>query len=86
MDDFNREALSITVAKSITSERVITELDRVIEWRGTPKSIRVDNGGVHRRGVERLLQTSRQRHRTLVHPKGQAQSERLHRAVQPHLP
>lgn len=44
IDDFNREALSITVAKSITSERVITELERVIEWRGTPKRIRVDNG------------------------------------------
>lgn len=44
IDDFNREALNITVAKSITSERVIDELKRLIEWRGKPEKIRVDNG------------------------------------------
>lgn len=44
MDDFNREALNITVAKSITSERVICELEQLIQWRGLPSSIRVDNG------------------------------------------
>ncbi len=44
IDDFNREALNITIAKSITCERVITELDRVIQWRGVPSRIRVDNG------------------------------------------
>lgn len=44
MDDFNREALNITVAKSITSERVVKELNQLAEWRGLPVSIRVDNG------------------------------------------
>jgi putative transposase len=44
IDDFNREALNITVAKSIRSERVIDELKRLIEWRGKPVKIRVDNG------------------------------------------
>ncbi len=44
MDDFNREALNITVAKSITSERVVRELNQLAEWRGLPLSIRVDNG------------------------------------------
>lgn len=44
IDDFNREALNITIAKSITSERVVKELDQVIEWRGVPSRIRVDNG------------------------------------------
>jgi putative transposase len=44
IDDFNREVLNITIAKSITSERVIEELTKLIEWRGLPMSIRVDNG------------------------------------------
>ena len=44
IDDFNREALNITIAKSITSERVILELDNLIAWRGKPLQIRVDNG------------------------------------------
>lgn len=44
IDDFNREALNITVAHSITSERVIRELEQLIDWRGKPERIRVDNG------------------------------------------
>ena len=44
IDDFNREALNITVSKSITSERVVKELTQLTEWRGLPLSIRVDNG------------------------------------------
>ena len=44
IDDFNREALNITLARSITSERVIRELEQLISWRGKPQSIRVDNG------------------------------------------
>lgn len=44
IDDFNREALNITIAKSITSTRVISELEDLISWRGKPSAIRVDNG------------------------------------------
>jgi putative transposase len=44
MDDYNREALAIEVDFSLPAERVIRVLDQVIEWRGEPKSIRVDNG------------------------------------------
>ncbi len=44
LDDFNREGLSIEVAFSLPSERVIRALDQVIEWRGKPKRIRCDNG------------------------------------------
>ena len=44
IDDYNREALNITIAKSITSQRVIAELEQLIQWRGKPSSIRVDNG------------------------------------------
>jgi putative transposase len=44
IDDFNREALNITIDKSLTSPRIIRELNRLIEWRGKPEKLRVDNG------------------------------------------
>jgi len=44
IDDYNREALNITIDTSITSRRVIRELDKLIEWRGKPDRLRVDNG------------------------------------------
>ncbi len=44
IDDFNREALNITIDSSINSRRVIRELEQVLEWRGTPERLRVDNG------------------------------------------
>lgn len=44
LDDFNREALNITIDTSLTSRRVIRELDKLIDWRGKPEKIRVDNG------------------------------------------
>lgn len=44
IDDFNREALAIEVDTSICGSRVKRVLDQVIEWRGKPKSIRMDNG------------------------------------------
>jgi putative transposase len=44
IDDFNREGLGIEVGSSLPTERVIRALDRIIEWRGKPRSIRCDNG------------------------------------------
>lgn len=44
IDDFNREALTISLGTSITSKRVIRELEKLVEWRGKPECIRVDNG------------------------------------------
>lgn len=44
IDDFNREALLITMDTSLTSKGVIRELDKLIAWRGSPQKIRVDNG------------------------------------------
>jgi putative transposase len=44
LDDFNREGLGIEVDFSLPAERVIRSLNRIIEWRGKPESIRVDNG------------------------------------------
>jgi putative transposase len=42
-DDFNREGLGIEVDFSLPAERVIRSLNRIIEWRGKPETIRVDN-------------------------------------------
>ena len=44
IDDFNREGLEITADFSLPALRVIRSLDQLIEWRGTPKRIRCDNG------------------------------------------
>lgn len=44
LDDYNREGLGIEVDISLPSERVIRSLERIIEWRGKPKAIRLDNG------------------------------------------
>lgn len=44
LDDFNREALAIEVDTSFRAERVIRVLEQIIQWRGKPQRIRVDNG------------------------------------------
>ena len=44
IDDYNREVLNITIDTSLTSLRIIRELNRLIEWRGKPIKLRVDNG------------------------------------------
>lgn len=44
IDDYNREALNITIDTSLTSKRVIKQLDQLIAWRGQPLKIRIDNG------------------------------------------
>jgi putative transposase len=44
LDDYNREGLGIEVDFSLPAERVTRTLDRIIEWRGPPLAIRVDNG------------------------------------------
>jgi len=44
LDDFNREGLTIEVDFSLPEERVVRALNQVIQWRGRPDAIRVDNG------------------------------------------
>jgi putative transposase len=44
IDDCTREVLAIEIDTSIGSKRVIRTLNRVIEHRGAPKTIRTDNG------------------------------------------
>ena len=44
IDDFNREALAIEIDTSLPSKRIIRLLDQLIEEKGKPATIRVDNG------------------------------------------
>lgn len=44
IDDFNRENLAMEIDTSMPSQRVIRVLERLIEYRGKPAKIRMDNG------------------------------------------
>jgi putative transposase len=84
LDDFNREGLAIEVDVSLPALRVARTLDRIIEWRGKPKSIRVDNGPEY---VSGTLQTwAKKRGVALVYiqpgkPQQNAYVERYNRTV-----
>lgn len=54
LDDFNREGLSIEVDFSLPTIRVVRSLNRIIEWRGKPQFIRVDNGPEYISGMLKL--------------------------------
>ena len=54
LDNFNREGLGIEVDFSLPALRVTRTLNRIIEWRGKPSAIRVDNGPEY---VSATLQT-----------------------------
>ena len=44
LDEGVREALDIVIDTSIPGARVVRTLDRLVQWRGKPDAIRVDNG------------------------------------------
>lgn len=44
MDDYNRESLAVEVDTSLPALRVIRVLERLMDFRGKPDVIRVDNG------------------------------------------
>lgn len=44
IDDFNRECLAIEVDTSLSGQHVVRVLESIIEMRGKPNEIRVDNG------------------------------------------
>ena len=84
LDDFNREGLGIEVDFSLPAERVIRSLDRIIEWRGKPKAIRVDNGPEYISG--KLLIWAKKMGITIQHiqpgqPQQNAYIERYNRTV-----
>jgi len=65
IDDFNREGLGIEVDFSLPAERVVRSLNRIIEWRGKPETIRVDNGPEYISGT--LLAWAEKRNITITH-------------------
>ena len=84
VDDFNREGLGIEVDFSLPAERVTRSLDRIIEWRGSPQVIRVDNGPEYISG--QLLRWAEDRGIALQHiqpgqPQQNAYVERYNRTV-----
>ena len=84
VDDFNREGLGIEVDFSLPAERVIRTLDRIIEWRGAPLAIRVDNGPEYISGL--LLRWAEDRGIAIQHiqpgkPQQNAYIERYNRTV-----
>jgi putative transposase len=44
MDDFNREALRIEIDTNLPARRIVRALDELIELRGKPAALRMDNG------------------------------------------
>ena len=44
LDEFSRDLMSLEVARSMTAEDVIDQLDVLVEQRGVPQFIRSDNG------------------------------------------
>jgi putative transposase len=84
LDDFNREGLAIDVDFSLPAERVIRSLDQIIEWRGKPDAIRVDNGPEYVSG--KLLAWADKQNIILMHiqpgkPQQNAYIERYNRTV-----
>ena len=82
LDDFNREGLGIEVDFSLPAERVVRSLNQIIEWRGKPLAIRVDNGPEY--VSSKLVEwAEKQGDRIELYPARQASAERLCRALQP---
>jgi len=84
LDDFNREGLGIEVDFSLPAERVIRSLNRIIEWRGKPGTIRVDNGPEYISG--KLMEWAEKQGVTIQHiqpgqPQQNAYIERYNRTV-----
>ena len=44
LDDFNREALRIEIDTSLPAARVVRALEELVELRGPPRGLRMDNG------------------------------------------
>jgi putative transposase len=80
----NREGLGIEVDFSLPAERVIRSLNRIIEWRGKPETVRVDNGPEYISG--KLLERAEKQSIAIQHiqpgkPQQNAYIERYNRTV-----
>lgn len=65
IDDFNREALWIEVDTSLPAERVVRVLEQLLDWRGKPTHIRMDNGP--ELISQRLESWAKEKHIELLH-------------------
>ncbi len=79
-----RDVLGIEVDFSLPAERVVRALNQIIEWRGAPRTIRVDNGPEHVSGT--LMEWAENRGITLAYiqpgkPQQNAYVERCNRTV-----
>ena len=65
IDDFSREALWIEVDTSLPAQRVVQVLEQLLDWRGKPARIRMDNGP--ELISQRLESWSQEKHIQLLH-------------------
>jgi len=84
IDDYNREGLAIDVDLSMPSARVIRSLEQIIEWRGRPAAIRLDNGPEY--VAQALIDWANEKRITLMYiqpgkPTQNAYVERFNRTV-----
>jgi len=84
LDDYNREGLAIDVDLSLPSARVIRSLEQIIEWRGKPSAIRLDNGPEYI--AQALIDWANEKRITLMYiqpgkPTQNAYIERFNRTV-----
>ena len=84
LDDFNREGLCIEVDFSLPAERVVRSLNQILECRGKPQTIRVDNGPEYVSG--KLMAWAEKRNVRLAYiqpgkPQQNAYIERYNRTV-----
>ena len=84
IDDSNREGLGIEVDLSLPSARVIRSLEQIIEWRGKPAAIRLDNSPEY--VAQSLVDWAKDRNITLLYiqpgkPTQNAYIERFNRTA-----
>jgi putative transposase len=79
-DDFSHECVDIAVDFGMSGEYVARVLDAAARFRGYPRAVRTDNGGVRQPGIHGL--GAAPRHPAHPDPAGQADAERLHRELQ----
>lgn len=81
MDDYNREGLAIEMNLLLPSVRAIRSLEQIIEWRGKPTAIRLDNGPEY--VAQTLVDWATERRITLLYIQaGQANTKCVRGAIQ----
>lgn len=82
IDSFTRECLALKVARSLPSQSVTEALEGVIEQRGAPRTIQVDNGTEFTSNQPLRRMSLLPRDRCGLHPSREACRQCAHRVVQ----